>query len=173
MQTQISSVPSNAVLSQCFLTCYVWNPSAADHYRSMAFLQYLCFVEEVTVLYAHWSCNLWSKKCSLHITIQLHKLGKCSLMLMCHEIGWCNEVTALCGYSAVHMCIILYCSLSIWAKESPSHPKPQTAWSKGGATMPRGAAEDMTLWDMKVHYGKQWTADCIDPDSCFLLFSQV
>lgn len=43
-------------------------------------------------------------------------------MLMCHEVGWCHEITALCGYSDCypHVHDPLYCPLSIWAKESPS-----------------------------------------------------
>lgn len=109
----------------------------------MAFLQLLVFCGEVTIFYAHWSCNLWSKKCSLYITIQLNKLGKCSLMLVCHEIGWCHEITALCGYSDcyphVHNPIL---SLEyLGQRKSLSDPKSQAAWSKGVATMPRGAAE--------------------------------
>lgn len=99
MQTQISSVPCNAVLSQCFLTLLCLKSSSSRSLWKHGLSAVLVFCGEVTVFHAHWSCNLWSKKCSLYITIQLHKLGKWSLMLVCHEIGWCHKITALCGYS--------------------------------------------------------------------------
>lgn len=73
--------------------------------------------------------------------------------------------------TAVHMCIILYCPLSIWAKEkSLSDPKPQTAWSKRGATRSsRGQNPLGHVASLSSHI-KLWKAGFTDPDSCILLF---
>lgn len=115
-------VQSNAVLSQCFLTLLCLKSFSSRSLWKHGLSAVLVFCGVLTIFYAHWSCNLWSKKCSFYKTTLLHKLGKCSSMLVCREIGWSHKITALCGYSDCypHVHNPLHCPLSIWAKESSS-----------------------------------------------------